>query len=248
MQAELAAQWGIPNATVLYDRPAKWFVPTPSKIRSELLRRVCRDVGFPLDSIDYPAIIVCSTSWTADEDLSILLDAARLCDETIRCHVDEPGNTSFPHLLILITGRGPLRDQFERKMHGLSFRKIHLRTLWLTPEDYPLLLGSADLGLSCHRSSSGVDLPMKIADLFGAGVPVAALDYGPCITEQVRDGENGLLFADATELADQLYDLFKRFPDETPILDRLRDNVAHLRSVSWFDGWKAEAAAILTAR
>ena len=63
---------------------------------------------------------------------------------------------------------------------------------------------------------------MKVADLFGAGVPVLALDYGACLAERVRHGDNGLLFTTARQLADILFDLFETYPASTTSLERLR--------------------------
>ncbi len=243
MQSELRAHWQIPDAAVLYDRPAEMFAPTPPQERPALLRRILDGVAPGQDDGKRPAIIVCPTSWTADEDISILIQAAARCDEI----AGQRSSGAFGELLILVTGRGPLRDRYEREISKLTLRRIHLRTLWLVAEDYARLLGSADIGISCHRSASGIDLPMKIADLFGAGVPVCALDYGPVLAEQVRHGENGLLFADADQLAAQLYELFEGFPDHTPLLDRLRDEVRSQPRISWRDGWNTEAAQVFAA-
>ena len=248
MQAELRNNWDFHNVSVLYDRPAEMFAPTPSLVRQALFRRVPEVASSRLsdcpDASDRPAFIISSTSWTADEDFAILLDAAARCDIRIRRRAEQMPARSFPHLSILITGKGPLREFYEEQIARLGLHKIHIQTLWLTAEDYPLLLGAADLGLCLHRSSSGFDLPMKIADMFGSGLPVCALDYGPCLTELVRHGENGLVFSTSEQLANQLYDLFQDFPSDTPLLTHLRHNALECGRIRWLEGWKREAQPV----
>jgi beta-1,4-mannosyltransferase len=146
---------------------------------------------------------------------------------------------------VVISGRGALRERFERTLP--AFERVRVRTVWLSAEDYHRLLAAADLGLSLHRSASGVDLPMKIAHMHGAGLPVAALDYGPCLAEQIHDGHDGLLFTTADGLAHQLADLFKDSPRDTARLDRLRDAVVAARGRHWRDEWNAVARPVILA-
>jgi beta-1,4-mannosyltransferase len=243
MQSELAQRWGI-TAAVLYDRPAAMFAPTAPDVRQPLRERLRATLALPAPpdpAAPPPALIVSPSSWTLDEDFSVLLDAAVRCDDLIRRHDAVGGRRPFPHLLFLLTGQGPLRVHYERAIQSLTLSKVHLRTLWLSADDYRLVLGAADLGLCLHRSASGVDLPMKVADMFGAGLPVCALDYRPALAERVRHDENGLIFSTAAQLAAQLFELFKNFPDETPILDRLRGNVVETQQLQWSAGWRNEA-------
>jgi beta-1,4-mannosyltransferase len=107
------------------------------------------------------------------------------------------------------------------------------------------VVGSADLGLCLHRSSSGLDIPIKIADMFGAGVPVFAIDYGASLAERVRHGQNGLLFSNGRQLAELLFDLFERFPGESSQLDRLRAGARRSARPTWEEGWATEARPVL---
>src|SRR5437763_12280973 len=59
---------------------------------------------------DRPILIVSSTSWTADEDFSILLKAARIYDEMAG---KSKSSGMFPKLVFVITGKGPLKDKYE---------------------------------------------------------------------------------------------------------------------------------------
>src|SRR5262249_7321612 len=224
----------------------------PLPARQELFRRLANVLGMPMGDDDRehsarPALLVSPTSWTADEDFAMLVDAIQQCDQKLREHERSAERGSVPRLLVVITGRGPLRDHWEAQIAQLELLAIHVKTLWLAAEDYPLFLGAADLGLCLHRSSSGLDLPMKLADMFGSGLPVCALDYGPCLAEQVQHGVNGLLFATSAQLAAQLYTLFQGFPDDTPLLHQLQRNVNAFACERWADGWREVAQPVFTA-
>ncbi|XP_010272987.1 PREDICTED: UDP-glycosyltransferase TURAN isoform X2 [Nelumbo nucifera] len=139
-----------------------------------------------------PALIVSSTSWTPDEDFGMLLEAAVMYDRRVAAILNEDDLDKnevlwenmcngkqylYPRLLFIITGKGPEREKYEEKIRRLNLKRVAFCTMWLSAEDYPLLLGSADLGVCLHTSSSGLDLPMKVVDMFGCGLPVCAVSF-----------------------------------------------------------------------
>ncbi|CAN0862230.1 UDP-glycosyltransferase TURAN [Linum grandiflorum] len=206
-----------------------------------------------------PALVVSSTSWTPDEDFGILLEAAVMYDRRVTAILNENDNVDaevlweeisrgkeiiYPRLLFVITGKGPEKEKYEEKIKRLRLKHVAFRTMWLSAEDYPLLLGSADLGVCLHTSSSGLDLPMKVVDMFGCGLPVCAVAYS-CIHELVKVGENGLLFSSSSELADQLLMLFEGFPGKCTTLALLRNGAMEAGSSRWVSEWEEHAKPVI---
>eukprot|EP00171_Calliarthron_tuberculosum_P000044 IDg44t1 len=214
-------EWGV-QAHIVRDTPPATFVGKRSEVPKEAHDLLCRVAEAKGDEGRHcfrqgetamtctrgaqwrakPArLLVSSTSWTPDEDFSVLFAALRAVDARLRAgeDADSDGVETEVRLLVVITGRGPMREKFEARVKRAELRAVAVWCVWLAREDYPRLLALADVGVSLHASSSGLDLPMKVVDMLGCGLPVAALRYN-CIRELVRDGQNGVLFSDAQEL------------------------------------------------
>ena len=244
MKDWLKREWDI-DASVLYDRAPQSFHRASLEERHALFSKLPIENVFTEKSSDgcihelpnRPALLVSSTSWTPDEDFSILLSALKTCDARFE------GNAGL-RVVCIVTGVGPLREYYETLFHQLQLRHTAIYTLWLEYADYPVLLGSADLGVCLHTSSSGLDLPMKVVDMFGAGLPVCAAGF-PCIGELVKDETNGLVFTNEEQLADQLWKLLKEFPKNQMELNKLRSGVVEFQKLRWEDNWRECAKPVI---
>lgn len=171
MSHHLIQNYGLKNVSVLMDRPPKRYSPLNRDAQNLFLQTLpeTRDVDRSTTKI-----LVTSTSYTADEPLAPLLDALSRYSDT--------ADPALPNILLLITGRGPMQEGYRKMIDRSPMAegregRCAIRMLWLQPQDYPKLLACADLGISLHKSSSGMDFPMKVIDLYGCGIPVCAANF-----------------------------------------------------------------------
>lgn len=257
MQKELKS-WGI-DSTVLYDKPPSFFKQCSSDDTQALFRHLEESESsmngvkiwlqqskadiLPMrqwadDANHRPVLLVTSTSYTKDEDLSVLLKALEQCDRSLEHPV-----------LLFVTGKGPMYNFYQQEISKLheTLTNVYIVQIWLRADDYPVLLGSCDLGISLHASSSGFDLPMKIVDMFGCGLPVCALGF-EALSELLKDGENGLIFENSTQLSHQLTDLIGNRPAQRTKLEKLRMGVLASEPFShrWKENWNQHALPLFT--
>src|SRR5690606_34482410 len=107
--------------------------------------------------------------------------------------------------------------------------------------------GIADVGLCLHQSSSGLDLPMKMADFRGAGVPVCALDYGTVLSEVLTPGHEGVTFHEPGQLAAVLTALGTATLHAVPQFAAARAWLAATPPERWESHWNACARRVLMA-
>lgn len=245
MKDNLKSKWHI-EAITLYDRPPECFRTVTVDETHTMMNKYpemrsvnpyCTKFTTVIDGEvmlreDRPGLLVSSTSWTEDEDFSLLFSALKEYD---KCDAD-----NLPKLECVITGKGPLKEYFMKKIKETVWNKVTVVSIWLEPEDYPILLASADLGVSLHTSSSGLDLPMKVVDMFGCGLPVAALHF-QCLNELLHHEENGIVFHDSKELAHQLQEWFRDFPFNKEKHTKYKQELAKFQQLRWHDNWCFQA-------
>lgn len=258
MKNDLNDKWGI-IANVLYDRPPKNFKSINLEEKHNLMIKLSKkyhefgdgnDIsifteklsnGEIILKLNRPGFIVSSTSWTEDEDFSILFDAL---NEYESCCINEK-NFNYPNLICVITGKGPLKDFWNKlineKIKRKEWQHIKVVTPWLDNEDYPKLLASADIGVCLHKSSSGLDLPMKVVDMFGCGLPVCAYNF-KCLDELVKHNENGFHFSNKQQLCQQLKNWFLNFPNnqlQIELNKKFKNKLNKFQEVRWHGNWSS---------
>eukprot|EP00834_Sanchytrium_tribonematis_P000966 NODE_20_length_44879_cov_0.624654.p13 type:complete len:405 gc:universal NODE_20_length_44879_cov_0.624654:17188-15974(-) len=238
MQTFLSHSWEIRNLHVVYDYPPELFRPLSS---DEILSfwnslsnyRECS----VLDNIQIRNVfkIVTGTSYTPDEDIFLLLDALNMLDNYLE---KSPGTK----VIAFITGRGPLRNQVEMRIQSLKMSRVEVCCVWLKYSDYPRLLASCDVGVSLHSSSSGLDLPMKIWDMFGCGLPVFALEYR-ALPELVKKSY-GYTFQDSNSL----FQLFVSHLENTIEIKRCKETVQRdFVNKKWQSEWNEKVLPLIEA-
>jgi beta-1,4-mannosyltransferase len=236
----LRREWGV-RAAVVRDRPTAAFAKPPLEAANDLWQRLARDLGLGPRRIP---IVVCPTSWTQDEDFDLLLEALERAERGLRAKLG-PAANGTANLAVLMTGRGEMRSTFEKRLARRDFQHIAVRTTWVEPGEYPTLVGMADAGLCLHQSSSGLDLPMKLADFRGAGVAVCAFDYGPVLTEVLTAGHEGVTFGEPGELATLLMALATADLAAVPKFASARAWLAANPAERWEEHWRRVASPVL---
>ena len=226
----------------IHDRPTSYFKPFEVSQRLTFLGHLPETAGWINELVSGKMkVIVSSTSWTPDEDFSLLLSALVGYSE-----MATSSHPQLPELGVVITGKGPQKDKYLSRIVDLKaqdkLEMVQIKTAWLSTADYSGLLASADIGVSLHTSSSGVDLPMKVVDMFGAGLPVVGWGKFAAWPELVQEGVNGRGISSAEELQSVLVELLGGNGAE---LSKLRKGAIDEGRRGWEEEWKGTAGKVL---
>lgn len=117
--------------------------PTPAITPISTTAQTYESVQPPRLRPDRPALVVSSTSWTPDEDFGILLEALKRYEQRARELAGVNGEKRLPKMLMVVTGKGPQREEYMKEINRLQtdWRWVRCLSIWLEAEDYPTFLG-----------------------------------------------------------------------------------------------------------
>eukprot|EP01054_Gregarina_sp_Poly1_P007483 Gregarina_sp_Poly_1__7482@NODE_416_length_8734_cov_134_157609_g338_i0_p3_GENE_NODE_416_length_8734_cov_134_157609_g338_i0NODE_416_length_8734_cov_134_157609_g338_i0_p3_ORF_typecomplete_len451_score42_96Glyco_trans_1_4/PF13692_6/1_8e03Glyco_trans_1_4/PF13692_6/1_2e14Glycos_transf_1/PF00534_20/3_5e03Glycos_transf_1/PF00534_20/8_4e13Glyco_trans_4_4/PF13579_6/7_6e06Glyco_transf_4/PF13439_6/0_00045Glyco_transf_4/PF13439_6/5_1e02_NODE_416_length_8734_cov_134_157609_g338_i055636915 len=237
MQEDLQQRLNL-DSTVVYDLPTKLFAPVSEAIRKSLFAQYGID-DEETKWADAP-VVISSTSYTEDEDLQMLLDAVEDYAKA------KNSNHELPRIRLIITGTGPNRERVAESIKARQTTledRVRIYQIFTTPEDYPRIMGCADLGVSLHFSSSKLDIPMKVVDMLAACLPVLSFRY-PAMNEVLPRECCELSFKSRDGLCTSLIQTVKNFPNNSK-LPALKQSCLLLRKVSWEDQWDSQVLPLL---
>jgi glycosyltransferase involved in cell wall biosynthesis len=107
-------------------------------------------------------------------------------------------------VVFVVLGSEKSRRAFEQGTE--DFGNAKLCYFGLNTDVYAKVIGCADIGIVLDGSRRGFDIAPEVTEMCAAGLPLLARRFG-CISEYVRDGENGFFFVDqkgAIEIAVRL--------------------------------------------
>ncbi len=175
---------GSMSCAVLYDHPPRWR-KTDQISRETFLAQYANE----LPTLSKDAVwFIYPSSWSDEETPEMLLD----CLPELDAHCVKESHK----LEIFLTGSGALRAAFVQRANQVLLTHVRLHFLQLTPSAYFALLEQADAGLCFHHSTSGLDLPMKLADFRGADLSCLVYAYGAVLEEVFSRHREIRLFSD----------------------------------------------------
>ena len=235
---DLKKNFGI-DAICLPDKPVLGLFKFLTPEQAPELYKKYKELNCLLDTKNRPILMISSTSWTPDEDFNMLLNSFIKTEEMLKADKNTDIN-KLKKVLFLITGRGPMKENFMKKVNESNLELFNVQSIWLDSDDYPKLLALCDLGVCLHYSSSGIDLPMKVVDMFSACLPAAAVYY-PTIEELVKNEENGFTFRNEKELCKILKNTIEEISKKGKYekLEKFRKKLKkELNDENWVAQWK----------
>lgn len=212
MARYLETTMGIARVHSLHDLPMR-HLPNPEKVRPDRDERIT---------------IMTGTSFTEDEELPMIEEAAVALD-----HLATAGR--IPPITFIVAGDGDRREELERKWHALPLRHVRFEFGWFRQDEYQRRLRQSTIGLSLHRSTSNLDLPMKVSDMIGAGLPMLVLDYDPVLREMI-DERSTMFFRTGPELVTAITTLLENLPDNDRLVN-MRRAAAAAETDTWEAAW-----------